>query len=412
MYTRRMHLMRHPMFLTTLCLTFVVQMCFGLPGKANLEKDAFMGPMELIEKWGYPAEEHFVVTEDGYVLSLCRILHGRGFHSYERFPGPPLLLVHGIISSAADWVINMPHQSLGFVLADAGYDVWMINTRGSPYSDQHEYLNRRSREYLTFSFDDIGRYDLAASIDFILRATGTQQVSLVAWSQGFTECLVLLSDRPEYNLKVSILVGLAPVANITHIATPLTLLGPFAPYMKVAIDIVTKGSLLRSNLVTRALINYFCNSVIRGFCFFPTQISVGASHYQLNKTRIPVYTAHMPAGTTTKNLVHYAQMYRKKNFVKFDYGSEENMVVYGQPEPPEYDLSRIMAPIALFSGPGDRLADLQDIEDLKHHLGSLVYDYLVPQEDFAHLDFVLGIHAQEILFEPVLAVLGQFQLRR
>ncbi len=31
----------------------------------------------MIKYWGYPFEEHFTTTEDGYILGIHRIPHGR-----------------------------------------------------------------------------------------------------------------------------------------------------------------------------------------------------------------------------------------------------------------------------------------------------------------------------------------------
>jgi hypothetical protein len=37
------------------------------------------------------------------------------------------------------------------------------------------------------------------------------------------------------------------------------------------------------------------------------------------RTMIPVYLDHIPAGTSTRPLIHYAQLHKINDFVKFDF---------------------------------------------------------------------------------------------
>lgn len=86
------------------------------------DPDEFVNTSTLIRSKGYPAEEHDVTTQDGYILTLFRIPN----------PDKPVVfLQHGLLDASSSFVINFPEQSLGFVLWDAGYDVWIGNMRGS-----------------------------------------------------------------------------------------------------------------------------------------------------------------------------------------------------------------------------------------------------------------------------------------
>jgi len=49
------------------------------------------------------------------------------------------------------------------------------------------------------------------------------------------------------------------------------------------------------------------------------------------------------------------------------------MAAYGEPEPPEYDVSNIRVPVAMFVGSEDQLADPVDSKMLAKKLRTLVH---------------------------------------
>lgn len=153
--------------------------------------------LELISSAGYEGEAHEVETEDGHFLRLHRVLP-----KVSQRTKKPVFLMHGILATAADFLITGPKIALAYLLADSGYDVWLGNARGNKFSSTHRTYSSTSKEFWSFSWHEIGFYDLSAMIDYMLRETKAKKAFYAGHSQGTTAFLVLLSTRPEYNDKI------------------------------------------------------------------------------------------------------------------------------------------------------------------------------------------------------------------
>lgn len=58
----------------------------------------------------------------------------------------------------------------------------------------------------------MGKYDLPATIDYILNKTNEKSLFYIGHSMGCTAFLILASIRPEYNKKVYLMQAFAPPA--------------------------------------------------------------------------------------------------------------------------------------------------------------------------------------------------------
>lgn len=126
--------------------------------------------------------------------------------------------------------------------------------------------------------------------------------------------------------------------------------------------------------------------------------------------RIP---AHFPANLAFRVFAHIGQRRlfagKSDRLPKYDYGLTENVKVYGQQRPPEYDLSKVTNRyLVVFHGLNDILGDSQDIDRLKAVLTVPLMAKI--QTSYSHTDFVFGRSVNVTVILPILRILHQMQL--
>ncbi|KAF4800919.1 Gastric triacylglycerol lipase [Turdus rufiventris] len=314
--------------------------------------EAGMNISEMVSFWGYPSEEYDVVTEDGYILRLNRIPHGRGNAGCQGVR-PVALLQHGLLAEGSSWVTNLPNSSLGFILADAGYDVWIGNSRGNTWSRRHQVLTTRQDEFWAFSFDEMAKYDLPAMISFIEQKTGQKQLYYIGHSQGTTIGFVAFSTMPQLARKIKVFLALSPVTTVMFSQSPFRKL------------------------------SFFSDSGI--------------------KSRFDVYVGNTPAGSSVQNIIHWLQGVQGGALRAFDGGHVYNSLHYRQIAAPFYDVKGMEVPTAIWNAGQDCLADPRDTALLLPQVKNLVHHKLIPH--WNHLDFVLGLDATEVLYREILDIM-------
>lgn len=394
--------------IVAICLTAAV--CLTEARSVIQEKaynpDTSLTTPELIAKYGYPAESHTVVTDDGYILTLHRIPSSKRVAQKS-----PVLLQHGLLCSSADWVISGPDEGLAYLLADRGYDVWLGNARGNVYSRKHVDLRPSDKKFWDFSWHEMGVSDLPAVIDYILQTTGSEQIFYGGHSMGTTMFYVMASERPEYNTKIRAMISLAPVAFMSHLKSPMIqLASKVGDELKWLLDLMGVYEFLPHSDLLSLIGEALCNdhAITADLCANVLFLIAGFDSPQLNKTLLPVILGHTPAGASTKQLLHYGQEVESGKFRQYDYGLVGNLLKYGRINPPDYDLSKVTAPLAVYYSDNDWLSAVKDVDKLSEKVPNLVEKFHVPLEKFNHLDFLWAIDVDVVVYEDVIKLLENY----
>ena len=84
------------------------------------------------------------------------------------------------------------------MLANAGFDVWIGNNRGTYFGRRHQTLNPdKDNSFWEFTFVDFARYDVKGQIEYVRNQTG-KKVGYVGHSQGTIQMFAALSENEDW----------------------------------------------------------------------------------------------------------------------------------------------------------------------------------------------------------------------
>ncbi|EDO32172.1 predicted protein [Nematostella vectensis] len=382
--------------------------------------DAQKNVSQLIWEQGYSVQEHYVQTRDGFILNMQRIPDGRtgklslsqtsqkspqGTQNtpQESHGKPVVFLQHGILADATNWVMDSASHSLGYILADSGFDVWLGNVRGNDYSRRNVHYQPSVEEFWDWSYQEMADIDLPVMIDYVLQTTGQSQLFYIGHSQGTLMGFTGFSDNTTLAKQIKLFIALAPVYTLKN-CTALA---------RDANDIIYP---LLEKYFSNYTFEFFAGDFVRWLteiglcgkwteklCYDLMETVVGFDSPNINETRVPVYVSHFFEGTSFKDIVHFSQMMYQNRCQKFDYGEAGNMKRYNKTTPPLCHVQDMPTPTVLFYGEKDGLGDPVDAQALKSLVQNLVHSE--EMKEWNHLDFLYGVDASKLLYPRIVDLL-------
>ncbi|RLN48850.1 hypothetical protein BBJ28_00003116 [Nothophytophthora sp. Chile5] len=389
-----------------------------------LDPDDGLTVMEIVAARGYAVEEHKVTTSDDYILTMYRLPKTYAESKANATAAankPAVYLIHGLLDSSFTFVCNFRNQSLAFLLADAGYDVWLGNNRGTTWSNEHVTYTTDDDEYWAFSWQEMALYDMPAMINYVLDTSGRSTLSYVGHSEGTMQAFAGFSVNQELAQRVSYFGALAPVAYLGGVTSPIFKLMAES-YLDVLFTILGVDAFFQTNWLIQDIIAKYACAFVDEACDSIINALTGPSD-NVNSTRLQVYISQTPAGTSVKNMAHFAQGIRDDTFRRYDYGCSclqilgiglcsklicKNKTVYGAFEPPAFDLSAMTYPrVGFYTGSDDWLATSTDVDKLRSGLpdGTILTDQSV---EYNHLDFTWGYNAHELVYPDLLVQIKKY----
>lgn len=319
-------------------------------------------------------------TADKQVLRLTRYTGGKK---------GPVLVAHGVGVWSGMFALPTIKQNFVQYLVANGYDVWLLDWRGSTQLPLTQ-----------FTFDQAAEHDYPAAVALVQRETRADSVQAVVHCAGATTFFMSLARGllPAVRSVACSQVALhfevpAPTEAKARLRLPDLLAASGRDYMTPTDDPASPVFQLLFGHAVDAFHHECRSTICHRITFLYGHLYNHASlnsethdrlHEQFGKCNILAFR-------------HLAQLALAGSAQRFDYGAIENRRRYGTTQPPSYlDAKHLRIPITFVSGARNRTFVPRSTE--------LTYDWLVGKNgaasyqrhvlpDYGHIDTFMGANA-------------------
>ena len=381
---------------SVLLLSFITSNSLRAFKESNFDYKAY------IEGFGYTLETYEVTTEDDYINTVWHLVKNSPTSNAS---SKVVFFQHGLLDTAWTW-FQLKENSIPFLLANEGHDVWLGNSRGNIFSFKHKTFDPSdiNGKYWDFCMDEKAKYDIPAFVSFVKQKTGAKKISYIGHSQGTTIFLMkYMSDPTWIEANVENFVALGTVPNLKYSQlSPLKLIEHLYSLIKLVIPIKDIAHLSEKvrNLVAKFAKNF---PNISG-SLFEKFVALTPSH-RTDYNELYKFMYFYPGGTSKKNLLHWSQIYIAKKLVYYNPDAKNEGSGSESDDYKAYDINvikkwKINSLVARTDD--DTLSTYQDVTELYETVENKDIFHLIDLQNYNHADCIMAESAIKDIFEKII----------